>query len=175
MKQKNHYQGLNDADVLKSREQHGVNILTPPEKESLWEKFLEKFEDPLIRILLVAGLLSIGISCYEYWGLGHGWEVFFEPIGIFVAILLATGLSFYFELIADKEFSILNQVNDDEPVKVIRNGNTIEIPKKDVVVGDIVILSTGDEVPADAELLEAITLNVDESTLTGEPVCVKKT
>ena len=171
---KNHqYQGLSEAEVLKSREQYGVNILTPPEKESLLSKFLEKFEDPLIRILLVAGILSIGIACYEYFGLGHGWTVFFEPIGIFVAVLLATGLSFYFELIADKEFSILNQVNDDEPVKVIRNGNAIEIPKKDVVVGDIVILSTGDEVPADAELLEAVTLHVDESTLTGEPVCGK--
>lgn len=165
--------GLTEAEVLKSRELHGVNILTPPEKESLWSKFLEKFEDPLIRILLVAGILSIGIAFYEYFGLGHGWTVFFEPIGIFVAIFLATGLSFYFELIADKEFSILNQVNDDEPVKVIRDGNTFEIPKKDVVVGDIVILSTGDEVPADAELLEAITLHVDESTLTGEPICGK--
>ena len=175
MEKKSHYQGLTEAEVLKSREQHGVNILTPPEKQSLWSKFLEKFVDPLIRILLVAGLLSIGIACYEFWGLGHNWTVFFEPIGIFVAILLATGLSFYFELIADKEFSILNQVNDDEPVKVIRNGNTIEIPKRDVVVGDIVILSTGDEVPADAELLEAITLQMDESTLTGEPVCGKTT
>ena len=175
MKSNSIYQGLSEAEVLKSREQHGVNILTPPEKESLWSKFLEKFEDPLIRILLVAGLLSIGIACYEFFGLGHGWTVFFEPIGIFVAILLATGLSFYFELIADKEFAILNQVNDDEPVKVIRNGNTIEIPKKDVVVGDIVILSTGDEIPADAELLEAVTLQVDESTLTGEPVCGKTT
>lgn len=175
MEKKSHYQGLSEAEVLISREQHGVNILTPPEKQSLWSKFLEKFEDPLIRILLVAGFLSIGIACYEFWGLGHNWTVFFEPIGIFVAILLATGLSFYFELIADKEFSILNQVNDDEPVKVIRNSNTIEIPKRDVVVGDIVILSTGDEVPADAELLEAITLQMDESTLTGEPVCGKTT
>lgn len=175
MEKKHQFQGLTDAEVLKSRAQHGVNILTPPEKQSLWSKFMEKFEDPLIRILLVAGLLSIGIACYEFWGLGHNWTVFFEPIGIFVAILLATGLSFYFELIADKEFSILNQVNDDEPVKVIRNGNTIEIPKRDVVVGDIVILSTGDEVPADAELLEAITLQMDESTLTGEPVCGKTT
>lgn len=175
MEKKSHYYGLTEAEVLKSREQHGVNILTPPEKQSLWSKFMEKFEDPLIRILLVAGLLSIGIACYEFWGLGHNWTVFFEPIGIFVAILLATGLSFYFELIADKEFSILNQVNDDEPVKVIRNGNTIEIPKRDVVVGDIVIISTGDEIPADAELLEAITLQMDESTLTGEPVCGKTT
>ena len=175
MKNNKNYQGLTDAEVLKSREQHGVNILTPPEKESLFSKFLEKFDDALIRILLVAGVLSIGIACYEYWGLGHSWTVFFEPIGIFIAILLATGLSFYFEMIADKEFAILNQVNDDEPVKVIRNGNTIEIPKKDVVVGDIVILSTGDEIPADAELLEAVTLQVDESTLTGEPVCGKTT
>lgn len=173
MDKKNQFQGLTDAEVLKSRAQHGVNILTPPEKQSLWSKFMEKFEDPLIRILLVAGALSIGIACYEFWGLGHNWTVFFEPIGIFVAILLATGLSFYFELIADKEFSILNQVNDDEPVKVIRNGNTIEVPKRDVVVGDVVILSTGDEVPADAELLQSITLQVDESTLTGEPVCGK--
>lgn len=173
MKNNKHYQGLTEAEVLKNREQYGVNILTPPEKESLWEKFLEKFEDPLIRILLVAGALSIGISCYELWGLGHNWTVFFEPIGIFVAILLATGLSFYFELIADKEFSILNQVNDDEPVKVIREGNAIEIPKRDVVVGDIVILSTGDNIPADAELLEAVALHIDESTLTGEPMCSK--
>jgi Ca2+-transporting ATPase len=172
---KDNYEGLTKEEVLKSRAQHGVNILTPPEKESLWSKFLEKFEDPLIRILLIAGLLSVGIACYEYLGLGHSWTVFFEPIGIFVAILLATGLSFYFELIADKEFSILNQVNDDEPVKVIRDSNTIEIPKKDIVVGDIVILSTGAEVPADAELLEAVTLQVDESTLTGEPVCGKTT
>lgn len=167
------YQGLTETEVQKSRKEHGINILTPPEKESLWSKFFEKFEDPLIRILLVAGVLSIGIACYECWGLGHNWTVFFEPIGIFIAILLATGLSFYFELIADKEFSILNQVNDDEPVKVIRNGYTIEVPKKDIVVGDIVILSTGDEIPADGELLEAITLQVDESTLTGEPVCSK--
>ncbi len=175
MENKKHYQGLTDAEVLESRKKNGVNILTPPEKESLWSKFMEKFKDPLIRILLVAGLLSVGIAGYEFWGLGHSWTAFFEPIGIFVAILLATGLSFYFELIADKEFSILNQVNDDEPVKVIRNGFTIEVPKKDIVVGDIVILSTGDEIPADAELLEAVTLQVDESTLTGEPVCSKTT
>ena len=175
MENKKHYHGLTDAEVLESRKKHGVNILTPPEKESLWSKFLEKFEDPLIRILLVAGLLSVGIAGYEFWGLGHSWTAFFEPIGIFVAILLATGLSFYFELIADKEFSILNQVNDDELVKVIRNGFTVEVPKKDIVVGDIVILSTGDEIPADAELLETVTLQVDESTLNGETVCSGKT
>lgn len=179
---KQHYQGLSDAEVLKSRELHGANVLTPPEKESLWKKFFGKFykfkgqeddPDPLIRILLGAGILSIIISCYEYFYLGENGTVFFEPIGIFVAILLATGLAFYYELKADKEFSILNQENDKEPVKVIRNGNTIEILKSDVVVGDIVILSTGDEVPADAELLEAVTLHIDESTLTGEPICGK--
>ena len=173
MKKTEYYKGLSQAEVLRSREQNGVNVLTPLKKESLWSKFLGKFQDSLIRILLVAGTLSIGIACYEYWALGHAWNVFFEPMGIFIAILLATGLSFYFELIADKEFSILNQVNDDEPVKVIREGNSVEIPKKDVVVGDIVILSTGDEVPADAELLEAVTLCMDESTLTGEPLCSK--
>jgi Ca2+-transporting ATPase len=175
MQKKNLYQGLSESEVVKSRELHGTNVLTPPQKQSLFSKFLEKFQDPLIRILLIAGLLSVGISCYEFWGLDHGWAVFFEPMGIFVAIVLATGLSFYFELIADREFSILNQVNDDEPVKVIREGNTIEIPKRDIVVGDIVILSTGDEVPADAELLEAVSMHLDESTLTGEPVCVKTT
>ena len=175
MEQKKHYVGLTDAEVLKSREEHGVNILTPPEKEPLWKKFLEKFGDPLIIILLIAGVLSICISFYEFFGLGHGGAVFFEPIGIFVAILLATGLAFIFELKADKEFAILNQVNDDEAVRVIRNGNTIEVPRKDVVVGDIVIIGTGDEVPADGELLEAVTLHVDESSLTGEPVCTKTT
>lgn len=134
---------------------------------------MEKFTDPLIIILMIAGVLSIGISFYEYFGLKEGFTVFFEPIGIFVAILLATGLAFYFELKADKEFTILNQVNDDELVEVIRNGNATQIPKKDVVVGDIVIINTGAEVPADGELLECVSLNVDESTLTGEPMCHK--
>lgn len=143
------------------------------EKETLWKQFLEKFTDPLIIILMIAGVLSIGISFYEYFGLNEGFTVFFEPIGIFVAILLATGLAFYFELKADKEFAILNQVNDDELVEVIRNGNATQIPKKDVVVGDIVIINTGAEVPADGELLECVSLNVDESTLTGEPMCHK--
>lgn len=117
--------------------------------------------------------MSIGISFYEYFGLNEGFTVFFEPIGIFVAILLATGLAFYFELKADKEFAILNQVNDDELVEVIRNCNATQIPKKDVVVGDVVIINTGAEVPADGELLECVSLNVDESTLTGEPMCHK--
>ena len=173
MQHKKHYIGLTDAEVLESRKKYGVNILTPPEKEPLWKQFLEKFTDPLIIILMIAGVLSIGISFYEYFGLNEGSTVFFEPIGIFVAILLATGLAFYFELKADKEFAILNQVNDDELVEVIRNGNATQIPKKDVVVGDIVIINTGAEVPADGELLECVSLNVDESTLTGEPMCHK--
>lgn len=173
MEQKHHLTGLTDAQVLESRKKHGANILTPPEKDPLWKQFLEKFEDPLIIILMIAGVLSIGISFYEYFGLGQGGEVFFEPAGIFVAILLATSLAFYFELQADKEFTILNQVNDDEPVEVIRNGNTTQIPRKDVVVGDIVILNTGEEVAADGELIEAVQLHLDESTLTGEPVCGK--
>ena len=173
MEQKHHYTGLTDAQVLESRSKHGANVLTPPEKEPLWKQFLEKFGDPLIIILLIAGVLSIGISCYEFWGLHEGAETFFEPVGIFVAILLATGIAFIFELKADKQFSVLNQVNDDEIVEVIRNGNTTSIKKKDVVVGDIVVLNTGEEIPADGELLEAITLNVDESSLTGEPICHK--
>ncbi|MDE6267225.1 MAG: calcium-translocating P-type ATPase, PMCA-type [Muribaculaceae bacterium] len=175
MSQTKPYKGLTDTEVTDNRRKFGVNILTPPEKESLFKRFLEKFGDPLIIILLIAGVLSIGISCYEYFGLNQGAGVFFEPIGIFIAILLATGLAFFFELKADREFALLNQVNDDEPVQVIRNGNAIQIPKKDVVVGDIVILNTGEEVPADGELLEAVSLNIDESTLTGEPICHKTT
>ena len=175
MEKQNKYTGLTESEVLKSREQHGVNILTPPEKDPWWKEFLEKFSDPLIIILLVAGVLSIGISLYEFIGLGEDWKVFFEPIGIFVAILLATGLAFIFEQKANKAFKILNKVNDDEAVEVIRNGHTTSIPRKDVVVGDIVILNTGDEIPADGELLDAVTMSVDESTLTGEPMCGKTT
>ena len=164
---------MTDEQVRESRAKNGVNILTPPEKEPLWKQFLGKFTDPLIIILLIAGFLSVGISLYEYIGLGKDWETFFEPIGIFVAVFLATGIAFIFELKADKEFAILNQVNDDELVEVIRNGNATTIPKKDIVVGDIVILTTGAEIPADGILLEAVSLNVDESSLTGEPVCHK--
>lgn len=173
MEERHHYTGLTDAQVLESRKKHGSNILTPPKKAPLWRQFLEKFADPLIIILLIAGGLSIGISCYEYFRLGEGAEVFFEPAGIFVAILLATGLAFYFELQADKEFTILNQVHDDELVTLIRNGNVTQVPRREVVVGDIVRLGTGEEVPADCELLEATMLQMDESTLTGEPFCNK--
>ena len=187
---KQHYTGLTDAEVLRSRAEHGANVLTPPERESLWKRFFEKLSGPfghylkgwqngdsLIFILEIAALLSIFISLSEYnewFGLRNpGSGVFFEPIGILLAILLATGISFIFELKADREFSILNQVGDEEPVMVIRNGNTVQVPRVDVVVGDVVLLSTGDEVPADCLLLETTTLQMDESSLTGEPVCSK--
>ena len=169
------YQGLTELQVAESRKIHGINLLTPAKKVSGWVKFFNKFKDPLIIILLIAGTFSLGISIYELTVLKLGFKVFFEPIGIFIAILLATGLAFVFEHKADKEFAILNKVSDDEPVVVIRQGKHITIPRKDVVVGDIVILSTGEEVPADGELLEAVTLNVDESTLTGEPIAHKST
>ena len=171
--QQRHYRGLTDQEVAESRALHGANVLTPPAKTPLWKRFLEKFEDPLIAILLVAGCLSIGISLYEYFGLGEGASVFFEPVGIVAAILLATGLAFIFEVKADREFAILNKVNDDEPVAVIRNGNATEVPRRDIVVGDIIMVSAGQEIAADGELLEASSLTVDESTLTGEPLCHK--
>ena len=175
MESKHHYTGLTAREVAQSRSKYGENVLTPPAKAPLWLQFLDKFRDPLIIILLIAGALSILISCYEYFALGDGPTVFFEPVGIFVAIMLATGLSFYFEYQADKEFAILNKVNDDEPVEVIRDSNTTLIPRREVVVGDIVLINTGEEIPADGELMESTLLNVDESTLTGEPMCAKTT
>ena len=172
MKQ-HHYEGLTKEEVLESRLRYGTNVFSEPEKVPLWIRFLQKFKDPLIIILLVAGVLSVSISFYEYFVLREDTTVFFEPVGIFIAILLATGLAFLFEVKADREFAILNQVNDEEPVVVIREGRRLQIPKCDVVVGDIVLINTGDEIPADGLLLEAVSMNVDESTLTGEPVCYK--
>lgn len=168
-------EGLTSAEVKISRERYGENILTPPARESAWKAFLDKFRDPLIIILLVAGMLSLLISFYEYWAMHEGPGVFFEPVGIFIAIFVATGLSFYFEMKANKEFALLNKVNDDEPVQVIRDGHPCEIPRRQVVVGDIVVLATGQEIPADGVLLEATSLSVDESTLTGEPIAHKTT
>lgn len=162
------FKGLTDSQVQQSRAEHGANVLTPRERRAAWKLFLDKFREPLIIILLVAGVASIGISIYEYH-LDGEFKVFFEPIGIFAAIFLATGLGFIFERKADKEFNLLNKVSDDEAVQVWRNGVIAEVPKKDIVVGDIVVLNTGGEIPADGELLEAVSLNVDESTLTGEP------
>lgn len=172
MKQQ-HYTGLTDAEVLKSRQKYGSNVLSEPPRTPLWKRFLNKFTEPLIVILLVAGVLSIGISFYEYYGLHDSSTVFFEPVGIFIAILLATGMAFLFEVKADREFAILNQVNDEEPVIVIRQGQQRKVPKCDVVVGDIVLITLGDEIPADGLLLEAVSLNIDESSLTGEPICHK--
>ena len=170
--------GLTTAQAEESRRLHGSNVLTPPQKEPAWRKYLKKLADPLIVILLVAGVLSVGISIYTYLAPGEEQgelSAFFEPMGIFVAIFLATGMAFYFEEKANKEFDLLNQVNDDTAVQVWRDGTLREIPKKEVVVGDIVRLSTGDEIPSDGELIEAVSLHVDESTLTGEPICEKTT
>lgn len=167
--------GLTDAEVVESRRLHGDNVLTPPAKEPLWRKFIAKLTDPLIIILLVAAALSIGIAFYEYFGLGHDATAFLEPIGILLAVVLATGLAFIFETKADREFDILNKVNDDEPVRVIRNGQSQQIPKRDVVAGDVMMIGTGDEIPADGTLIDAVALMVDESSLTGEPACAKTT
>lgn len=162
-----HYSGLNDAEVKESREKYGENTLTPPPHTPLWKLFLEKFRDPIIRILLVAAFLSLIISIIH--------NEYAETIGIFVAIFLATGVGFWFEMDANRKFDLLNQVNDDILIKVRRSGSIREIPKREVVVGDIVVLETGEEVPADGKLLEAISLQVNESTLTGEPVTDKTT
>ncbi len=188
---------LDESQILASRAEHGANILTPPEKEPLWKQFLQTLTGPfghlipgwengdsLVFILEIAALLSTFISCSEYFGwLGlsasYDAKLFFEPAGIIAAIILATGISFYFEVKANREFDLLNQVNDDEPVKAVRiiNGEekVVAIPRRDVVVGDTIMLSTGEEVPADCELLEATSLSIDESTLTGEPICHKTT
>ena len=165
--------GLSAAEVLASRKAHGANILTPREQTPWWRKLSEKFTDPLIIILLVAAILSIGISCYEYFGLGADATAFFEPVGIIIAIALATGLAFWFEQKADREFSLLNRQNDLDPVRVLREGGEKQVPRCEIVVGDLVLLSTGDEVPADGQLIEATQMEVDESSLTGEPHCHK--
>lgn len=161
MTSKKHYTGLTDQQVLESRKKYGDNLLTPPPKTPLWKLFLEKFEDPIIRILLIAAFLSLGISIIH--------NEYAETIGIFCAIFLATGVAFWFERDANKKFDILNQVNDEDPIMVTRNDNICQVPKKDIVVGDIVFLEAGNVVPADGELLEAVSLQIDESTLTGEP------
>lgn len=157
--------GLTQAQVQESRERHGRNVLTPPKRKSLWVLFFEKFSDPVIRILLIAAFLSLGI------GFIH--NEFAETIGIFCAIFLATGIAFWFEYDAMRKFDLLNSTNDDTPVKVIREGAVTEIPKQDVVVGDVVLLESGEEVPADGILQEAVSLKINESTLTGEPMIDK--
>ena len=153
-------QGLTAAEVLQSRLEHGENVLTPPKQQSKWRLYLEKYEDPMVRILLVAALVSLALSFVK--------QDFVETLGIIVAIILATTVGFYFECDAARRFSILTQMGEEQSVKVMRDGRLQEIPRREIVVGDIVIVETGDEVPADGKLLEATDLQVDESSLTGE-------
>ena len=159
-------QGLSEEEVIRSREQYGENLLTPPERESIWKLYLEKFKDPVIKVLLFAAVLSLGISIIE--------NEYAETIGIIFAILLATGIGFYFEYDAGKKFDLLNAVGEETQVKVIRGGKVHSIPRREVVVGDIVIIENGEEIPADGELLEATSLQINESSLTGE-LMVEKT
>lgn len=176
MENKQQIGGLTDEQVEESRRLHGENVLTPPAKVSLWKQFIEKFDDPIIRILLVAWVLSVGIACVHCFGPEQaGFSAFLEPLGIFFAIMLASCVGFFFEVKANKEFDILNTVNDEIQVTVVRNGRITEVSRKDVVVGDIVMLGTGEEVPADGHLLEAVSLQINESTLTGEPLIGKTT
>ena len=165
--QDSRFKGLTDQEVLQSRQKYGVNLLTPPKRPSIWKLYLEKFQDPVIKVLLVAAAFSLLISIIE--------SEYAETIGIFFAIFLATGIGFYFEYDANKKFDLLNAVGEETPVMVIRNGKVHEIPKKYIVVGDVVILNTGDEIPADGVLLEAVSLQVNESSLTGELMVNKTT
>ena len=159
-------QGLSAAEVLISREEHGQNVLTPPKRPSMWRLYLEKYEDPMVRILLVAAVVSLILAFVKH--------DFMETVGIIAAVVLATTVGFYFERDAARKFDVLTQLGEEQPVKVIRDGRVMEIPRRDVVVGDIVMVETGDEIPADGKLLEAIDLQVDESSLTGEAMTNKE-
>ena len=172
---RNYKNGLTQEEVEESRKKYGDNVLTPPQKDPLWKQFLEKFSDPLIRILLIALLLSVGVSLYQLFTGSEGLSVLLEPLGIFIAVMLATTVGFFFELSANKKFDILNQTEDETMVTVYRDGLVQRIERKDVVVGDTVILNTGDEIPADGTLKEAVAMRVNESDLTGEPSCSKTT
>lgn len=162
---KNRRIGLTDEQVKQSREQHGKNVLTPPQRTSLWKLYLDKYRDPIIQILLVAAFVSLILAFIE--------KNFMETIGIFVAVFLATTVGFYFERDAAKKFNLLTALSEEQPVKVRRNGKVMEIPRHDVVVGDVVLVEVGDEVPADGELIVCNDLQINESTLTGEPVAEK--
>lgn len=228
MEKKHHYQGLTEAQVIESRLKHGVNVLTPPQKDTMWDVmkkvskhwisvfmfvlvaisivassilsnslgpvvwtmpfiimlatffilmvgFFGGFKDPLFKILIMAFVLSIGISIYEFVWAGMGFRTFFEPIGIIVALILATSIAFFLERSNEKTFQSLNEVNDDTLVKAIRDGKVCQVARRDIVVNDIVLLETGDEIPADCELLESLNLSVNESSLTGEPQASKTT
>ena len=159
-------QGLSAAEVLISREEHGENVLTPPKRTSMWRLYLEKYEDPMVRILLVAAIVSLMLAFVKH--------DFMETVGIIAAVVLATTVGFYFERDAARKFDVLTQLGEEQPVKVIRDGRVQEIARRDVVVGDVVMVETGDEIPADGQLLEAIDLQVDESSLTGEAMTNKE-
>lgn len=173
MNESHHYTGLTSLEVIKSRETHGANVLTPPQRESLLKKFIACFGDPLIKILLVALALSVGISIYQFGWCGEPLSIFLEPAGILLAVLLATMVGFFLELNNEKTFQSLNEANDETLVKVIRNDNICQVQRKDIVVDDIVLLEIGEEIPADCELLDSFNLIVNESSLTGEPQCNK--
>ena len=162
---KNKRIGLTDEQVKQSREQHGKNVLTPPQRTSLWKLYLDKYRDPIIQILLVAAFVSLILAFIE--------KNFMETIGIFVAVFLATTVGFYFERDAAKKFNLLTALSEEQPVKVRRNGKVMEIPRHDVVVGDVVLVEVGDEVPADGELIVCNDLQINESALTGEPIAEK--
>ena len=164
---KNKRFGLTDEQVKQSREQHGRNVLTPPHRASLWKLYLDKYRDPIIQILLVAAFVSLILAFIEH--------NFMETIGIFVAVFLATTVGFYFERDAAKKFNVLTALSEEQPVKVRRGGKVMQIPRHDIVVGDVVLIEVGDEVPADGELLVSTDLQINESTLTGEPITEKNT
>ena len=164
---KNKRFGLTDEQVKQSREQYGRNVLTPPHRASLWKLYLDKYRDPIIQILLVAAFVSLILAFIEH--------NFMETIGIFVAVFLATTVGFYFERDAAKKFNVLTALSEEQPVKVRRGGKVMQIPRHDIVVGDVVLIEVGDEVPADGELLVSTDLQINESTLTGEPITEKNT
>ncbi|MBR4147303.1 MAG: calcium-translocating P-type ATPase, PMCA-type [Bacteroidales bacterium] len=165
--------GLTSEQVEKSRLEHGNNLLTPPKKEPVWKLFLEKFKDPIIRILLITLMLSVAVSLYQYFTGVADARILLEPLGIFIAVMLATCVGFAFELSANRKFDILNKAKDEEKVTVMRDGLITQIERKEVVVGDLVFINPGDEIPADGTLVEAIALQINESTLTGEPMAQK--
>ena len=158
-------QGLTAIEVEESRARHGENVLTPPRRPSMWKLYLEKYQDPMVRILLVAAVASLILAFVK--------GDFVETIGIIAAVILATTVGFYFERDAARKFDVLTQLGEEQPVKVVREGRIVEIPRRDVVVGDVVLVETGDEVPADGRLFEATDLQVDESSLTGESMTDK--
>ena len=165
MKMERKARGLSDKEVAESRQRHGENVLTPPERTSLWRLYIDKYNDPIIKILLVAATISLGLAVIE--------NDFVEAIGIFLAIFFATTVGFYFERDAAKRFDELTALGEEQPVKVVRNGHVVEVPRREIVIDDIVVLGVGDEVPADGILFEAVDLQIDESTLTGEPIISK--